>query len=290
MAATLTRAIESVLCQSYADWELIIVDNCSTDHPELILEKYSKETRISLYSISEKDRSKARNFGIEKSNGDYITFLDADDTLHPDYLRTYTGIFELQPDVIGISDLTVTRNAESYFLKKSSHASLPKFVYALNYGHVSIAGPKRYFIKYPFEGQLGEDRYLMAKVSSEANFVFTLKPYYIYNDDYIFASEKELNNRFVTENESLLQFFNNVTMRDIGEYSLKKAKYDLSIRHFYAAKFYSFDKLAGKIMFSELIKPYSFLTFLKFTKAFFYYYMVNFDRSSTVAEIKKDID
>ena len=73
MALSLDKSIQSVLAQSFTDWELLIVDNCSTDHPDEIVKRYSDDKRIRLLSIDEKDRSKARNHGIANSNADYIT-------------------------------------------------------------------------------------------------------------------------------------------------------------------------------------------------------------------------
>lgn len=66
MTATLGAAIQSVMNQSYENWEMIIIDNCSDDHPETVLEKYSYDKRIRFLSIDEKDRSKARNQGIRE--------------------------------------------------------------------------------------------------------------------------------------------------------------------------------------------------------------------------------
>lgn len=281
MAATLVASIQSAIDQSYENWEMIIIDNCSEDHLETVIEKYSSDKRIRFLSIDEKDRSKARNHGIRESAGDYITFLDADDSLHPDYLKTFVEILQKFPEVIAISDLTVIKGAKSYELKKSGYSHLPKFEYALNYGHISIAVPSRAFNKYNFEGQLGEDRYLMARMSEEFDFIFTSKPYYIYNDDYVFATKEELKKRFDSDNESLMLFYDEIKKSDPGEYSLLKAQYDLAIRNFYAAKFYSFDKLASEILFSRLMKPYSFLTFIKTVKALIYYYTVHFKKSDT---------
>lgn len=75
----LRKTIDSVLDQTYSNWELIIVNDCSPDNSESIARSV-KDDRISVYKLAENSGSGiARNFGIEKAKGDYITFLDSDD-------------------------------------------------------------------------------------------------------------------------------------------------------------------------------------------------------------------
>lgn len=77
----IAETIESVLKQTYSNWELILVNDCSKDNSEKIIKKYCKyDERIKL--INNKVNSRAaisRNNGIEKAEGRYICFLDADD-------------------------------------------------------------------------------------------------------------------------------------------------------------------------------------------------------------------
>src|SRR5690606_19795129 len=78
----LDEAVESVLMQTYRNLELIIVDDGSTqDYSREALKKYSKHTdkRLRLYQKENEGLAATRNFGIEKSSGEYICCLDADD-------------------------------------------------------------------------------------------------------------------------------------------------------------------------------------------------------------------
>lgn len=76
---TITRAINSVLNQTYKDLELIIVDDNSTDGTEKAV-KAVKDSRINYYKLEEnKGACFARNFGVSKANGEYIAFQDSDD-------------------------------------------------------------------------------------------------------------------------------------------------------------------------------------------------------------------
>lgn len=75
-------AIESVLCQTYSHWELIIVDDGSTDSSYAICQKYAEaDDRIRCIHIENGGLSVARNRGLERIRGEYVLFLDSDDTL-----------------------------------------------------------------------------------------------------------------------------------------------------------------------------------------------------------------
>ena len=92
--AFVLEAINSVLSQTYTKWELIIVDDCSTDTSVVLVEGISiKETRIRLLK-NETNSSAAisRNKAIEASKGDYIAFLDADDLWLPNKLEVLTYV------------------------------------------------------------------------------------------------------------------------------------------------------------------------------------------------------
>lgn len=84
----LSRAIKSVLNQSFHDFEIIIVNDGSTDNSLQELEKYNS-SKMTIISQKNKGVSVSRNTGIMKSSGKYIAFLDADDFWHSSYLQTY---------------------------------------------------------------------------------------------------------------------------------------------------------------------------------------------------------
>ena len=74
--------IESILQQSFTDFELILVDDGSTDSSGIICDSYaSKDSRICVLHQKNKGVSSARNAGVLSSSGDYLIFIDSDDTL-----------------------------------------------------------------------------------------------------------------------------------------------------------------------------------------------------------------
>jgi glycosyltransferase involved in cell wall biosynthesis len=86
-AHLISKAIDSVIAQTYENWELIFVDDGSTDKTkELILSYQKKDERIRYIYQDNSERSVARNNGIDNANGQYICFLDSDDYYLPDHL------------------------------------------------------------------------------------------------------------------------------------------------------------------------------------------------------------
>lgn len=83
------ETIDSVIKQSYVNWELIIVDDVSNDGTLEIIREYQKrDSRIFLYeNLENKGANYSRNFGVNKANGKYIIFLDADDLIRFDCLE-----------------------------------------------------------------------------------------------------------------------------------------------------------------------------------------------------------
>ena len=84
----LPNCIESVLYQTYSDWELILVDDGSPDNCGSICNQYAaKDKRIRVIHKQNGGVASARNIGIEKAAGDYICFVDGDDYLHTSFLQ-----------------------------------------------------------------------------------------------------------------------------------------------------------------------------------------------------------
>ncbi len=88
----LQRCVDSVLNQSYSDFQFLLVDDGSPDNCGKICDEYAKkDSRVFVIHQNNGGLSAARNTGInwfyEQNNSDYITFLDSDDWVHPDYLK-----------------------------------------------------------------------------------------------------------------------------------------------------------------------------------------------------------
>jgi teichuronic acid biosynthesis glycosyltransferase TuaG len=106
------ETIESVQSQTYSNWEMVIVDDCSTDETVRVVEAYQKEDpRIKLYSLQENSGSAvARNTAMEHANGRYIAFLDSDDRWLPEKLTKQLHF--MQENDIAFSFTTYVRMHE----------------------------------------------------------------------------------------------------------------------------------------------------------------------------------
>ena len=95
-ASLLTRAIDSVLAQTFTNYELIIVDDGSTDHTQTILKEYEYQNNDKIQTfclLTNRGVSAARNFGIQQAKGQWIAFLDSDDEWLPQKLaRQYLDL------------------------------------------------------------------------------------------------------------------------------------------------------------------------------------------------------
>ena len=99
VATTLERCVESVLSQDYADMEVILVDDGSTDQsPTLCDELAAKHPQVHVIHQTNKGLSAARNTGIELSKGTYITFIDSDDTMGSNTLKLLMTELEQHPE------------------------------------------------------------------------------------------------------------------------------------------------------------------------------------------------
>lgn len=86
--AFISKCIESILEQTYKDYELILVDDGSPDKSGSICDYYSTiDNRIKVFHISNGGPSVARNYGLQQATGHFVTFIDSDDWIEPTYLQ-----------------------------------------------------------------------------------------------------------------------------------------------------------------------------------------------------------
>lgn len=99
----LSKCIDRILSQSYQDFELILVDDGSPDNSGVLCDQYaSKDPRVKVIHKENGGVSSARNRGINEANGEWITFVDADDWILPTTLAVCSGYFA-EYDVIRFS-------------------------------------------------------------------------------------------------------------------------------------------------------------------------------------------
>ena len=98
--AYLQECVDSILAQTFEDFELILVDDGSPDNCGAICDAYAgKDSRVKVIHQENQGLSGARNTGIEASKGEFLTFVDSDDMVSPQYLEVLINLFCDNTDV-----------------------------------------------------------------------------------------------------------------------------------------------------------------------------------------------
>jgi glycosyltransferase involved in cell wall biosynthesis len=93
----ITKTLVSVLAQTFTDYEIVIIDDGSTDSSVEKVKQFD-DSRIQLFQQKNQGAAAARNLGIEKTNCELIAFLDADDYWFPSHLATLVQLYENHPN------------------------------------------------------------------------------------------------------------------------------------------------------------------------------------------------
>ena len=120
----ISKAIESILNQSYSNLELIIVDGGSNDgtHDKII--QYT-DSRLQLYITGEYSFTKKLNYAIKKARGLWIARMDADDICHPDRIREQVNFIKKHKDAVLVSTFETFLTPNRYVI----HEKLPEWDY-----------------------------------------------------------------------------------------------------------------------------------------------------------------
>lgn len=166
-----SRAIESILAQTYSNFEFIIVDNGSTDTSGQIADEYAqKDSRIRVIHRDKGTISAGRNTALDAAQGDYIAFIDDDDWAEPDFLEFLLNL-ALEND----ADVAICGAADKVFDEKcimTAEEALIELMWRKKY---NVAFPTKLFhrnmfasVRFP-EDKTFDDIALMYKLLAEAN-------------------------------------------------------------------------------------------------------------------------
>ncbi|MGN1157077.1 MAG: glycosyltransferase family 2 protein [Agathobacter sp.] len=189
------KALESVMSQTYRDFELIIVDDGSTDNSASICEEYlSRLSTLDSRLIRQANSgvAAARNNGVAASHGEFLCFLDADDWWKPTFLEEMDKLISAYPD----AGLYATNYI--YYKPGKTHVALKLSKGYINYPKAYLESiampvctgaacmPRRVFDEmggFPVGIKLGEDFLLWAKTALHYKVAFCEKPLAYYNND-----------------------------------------------------------------------------------------------------------
>lgn len=196
--AYVRKALESVIAQTYKDFECIIVDDGSTDNSAAVCEEFSNSLTLSLSNpfrlIKQPNAgvAVARNNGVAASNGEYICFLDADDWWEPEYLEEMDRLIREYPD----AGLYATNYV--YYKPGKTHVALKIDRGYMNYPEaylkngampvtsITTCMSRKVFDEmggFPRGIKLGEDFLLWAKTALHYKVAFCEKALAYYNND-----------------------------------------------------------------------------------------------------------
>lgn len=228
------RSISSVLSQVYENWELLVIDDGSTDDTGKKIAKYS-DPRIKVYSQFNQGVSVARNQGMGKITGEYFAFLDADDVYHELFLETMISaitsskadlVFCKYRKVFGEKILEETpqevkKLPDNSFIKYLlSVKKNPYAVMASLYRTDSVLSLGIFFTP---DCILGEDSEFILKVSAMSKTVFVAEYLYTYVYRKDSASHQELTYKHLSDYYNsynrVRAYINNLKTKDIYLYS-----------------------------------------------------------------------
>lgn len=115
-AGPLGNALRSVLAQSCRDFEIVVVDDGSTDNPKQTVDRFS-DPRIRYVRQDNRGGGAARNAGIDNARGRFIAFLDSDDEFLPNHLETMKRLLDGTHNTVGYARILVDRGQGRVFMK-----------------------------------------------------------------------------------------------------------------------------------------------------------------------------
>lgn len=194
-ANSITRALDSVLAQTYQDFEVVVVDDGSTDEGAAIVEQYADE-RIRLIRQANAGVSAARNRGVEEAKGKYVAFLDADDEWMQEFLAEIVALQQEFPECRAQATSYVQcQNGEKHGIVlnrlpfKGEHGVLTNYFEVASHsnppvwtGSVCI---ERALLQelggFPRGIKSGEDLLTWARIATRTHWAYSLNAYAIFN-------------------------------------------------------------------------------------------------------------
>lgn len=192
---TIARALDSVLAQTYQDFEVVVVDDGSTDNGAAIVERYT-DSRIRLIRQANAGVSAARNKGIAEAQGEYVAFLDADDEWMPEFLEEIVTLQQEFPEckaqattyvqcqngekkglILNRLPFTGERGVLTNYFEVATHSNPPvcSICVCIERALLQELGG------FPLGIKSGEDLLTWARIATRTHWAYSLKPYAIFN-------------------------------------------------------------------------------------------------------------
>lgn len=194
-SGSIATALDSVLAQTYQDFEVVVVDDGSTDGGAAIVERYV-DLRIRLIRQANVGVSAARNKGIAEAKGDYVAFLDADDEWMPEFLEEIVALQQEFPTckaqattyvqcqngekkniILNRLPFSGERGVLTNYFEVASHSNPPvcSICVCIERALLQEIGG------FPLGIKSGEDLLTWARIATRTQWAYSLKPYAVFN-------------------------------------------------------------------------------------------------------------
>lgn len=194
-AESIATALNCVLAQTFQDFEVVVVDDGSTDKGAAVVERYA-DSRIRLIRQANAGVSAARNKGIAEAKGDYVAFLDADDEWMPEFLEEIAALIAEFPECKAQATTYVqSQNGEkkNIILNRlpfsGEHGVLTNYFEVATHSNPPVCSIcvciERALLQslggFPLGIKSGEDLLTWARIATRTHWAYSLKPYAIFN-------------------------------------------------------------------------------------------------------------
>lgn len=155
-ADLILKTLETVFSQSYPHYEVLVVDNCSTDDTGEVLKPLIEAGKIRFIKHDRNyERAKSRNTGMENATGDFVTFLDSDDFMYPNNLQDAAEFIRANPDIKLFHNLYHLVDADNNVLYKFTFPALDDPLSAITdgnfYGCIGVFIHREIYERYRFD-------------------------------------------------------------------------------------------------------------------------------------------
>jgi len=178
-AGFLKKAIDSVFLQTYSNWEVIVIDDASTDETQQVLMAYNDPRFFSYKNPINLERSKSRNIGIDLAQGDYICFLDSDDYFLPGHLKQLADLIQSHSNLkglfhTGVKQIDHNKQTETN-IQRPSYQNQVEGVLDTHIPIHSVAIHREILKEFNFDAQvkINEDVHLFSRIAAQYPVVYT---------------------------------------------------------------------------------------------------------------------
>ena len=218
------ETLDSILCQSYVNWECIIVDDRSSDNTVSVVSDYMKtDARFQFFARPKykiKGANSCRNIGFEKAKGEFINWFDSDDIMHPDFLKLKLEALVNNPSLDFCACVSSTFKTD---YKLSEAINRPFVMHSINYVEDYLINGLYFYTPSPlWSYEFLKDKVLFDETlhrSQESDFHFrmlTHQPKYTYLNRVLFyirtgiiSISNEAPNSIIAQ-KSIFKYFDNV--------------------------------------------------------------------------------